>query len=89
MESTTRTTTSTYTPNADILEFVESDYISLEDNTSKKFEFLPGRERVVSKTYEGNPITKVQFLVIDLERKDLQRGEKKLSFYSVSSVFVC
>ena len=78
MESTT-TKPISYTPSKEVQEFVESDYISLEDNISKALEFLPGREKPVNTEFKGNTIAKMQFIVIDLERKDLQRKEKKLT----------
>jgi hypothetical protein len=62
--------------NKDIEAFIESDYITIRDGESRILEFLPNREKVVDRTdFNGKPIKKVQFIVVDPD--DQERKEKK------------
>src|ERR671930_1559393 len=72
MESTT-TTNQTI---KEIEDFIEGDYISIKEGESRVLEFDIAKMKLVDKTdFNGNPVKKVQFIVINPE--DPQRREKK------------
>ncbi|MBV9179159.1 MAG: hypothetical protein JO327_10645 [Nitrososphaeraceae archaeon] len=63
--------------NKELENFVEGEYVNIRDSESKIPEFIRGKEKIVDKTdFNGKPIKKVQFVVVDPE--DPQRKEKKL-----------
>jgi hypothetical protein len=62
--------------NKEIEEFIEGDYISIKEGESRVLEFGINKMKLVDKTdFNGNPVRKVQFLVIDPQ--DPERREKK------------
>ena len=62
--------------NREIEEFIEGDYISIKEGESRVLEFDMSKMKLVDKTdFNGNPVRKVQFLVIDPQ--DEQQREKK------------
>ena len=62
--------------NREIEEFIEGDYISIKEGESRVLEFDINKMKLVDKTdFNGNPVRKVQFLVIDPQ--DEQQREKK------------
>jgi hypothetical protein len=74
--------------NEEIEEFIEGDYISIKDGESRILEFDINKLKLLDKTdFNGNPMKKVQFIVIDPE--DPQRREKKfeLSRKHVSKIY--
>jgi hypothetical protein len=78
-----QTQTQTY-QNKEIESFIESNWITIKDRETKVFEFVPGKAKVVDKTdFNGKPVKKVQFSVIDIN--DERRKEK---FFEVSRMHV-
>jgi hypothetical protein len=76
--------TQTYYQNKEIESFIENNWISIKDRETKVLEFVPGKTKVVDKTdFNGKPVKKVQFVVIDIN--DMQRKEK---YFEVSRVHV-
>jgi hypothetical protein len=62
--------------NKEIEEFIEGDYISIKEGESRVLEFGINKVKLVDRTdFNGNPVRKVQFLVIDPQ--DQQQREKK------------
>jgi hypothetical protein len=62
--------------NKEIEEFIEGDYITIKDGESRVLEFDINKVKLEDKTdFNGNPLRKVQFIVID--QQDPQRREKK------------
>ena len=62
--------------NKEIEEFIEGDYITVKEGESRVLEFDINKMKLVDKTdFNGNPVKKVQFIVIDPQ--DPQRREKK------------
>jgi hypothetical protein len=62
--------------NKEIEEFIEGDYITIKEGESRTLEFDINKIKLEDKTdFNGNPVKKVQFLVIDPQ--DPQRREKK------------
>ena len=62
--------------NKEIEEFIEGDYITIREGESRVLEFDINELKLVDRTdFNGNPLRKVQFLVIDPQ--DQQRREKK------------
>jgi hypothetical protein len=62
--------------NKEIEEFIEGDYITIREGESRTLEFDINKIKLEDKTdFNGNPVKKVQFLVIDPQ--DQQRREKK------------
>ena len=62
--------------NKEIEEFIEGDYITIKEGESRVLEFDISKMKLVDKTdFNGNPVKKVQFIVINPE--DPQRREKK------------
>ena len=74
--------------NKELEEFIEGDYISIKEGELKVLEFDINKVKLVDKTdFNGNPVKKVQFLVIDPQ--DEQQREKKfeLSKKHVSKIY--
>jgi hypothetical protein len=74
--------------NKEIEEFIEGDYITIKDGESRVLEFDINKVKLVDRTdFNGNPLRKVQFIVIDTQ--DPQRREKKfeLSKKHVSKIY--
>jgi hypothetical protein len=68
--------TTTNQTNKEIEEFIEGDYITIREGESRVLEFDINKIKLVDKTdFNGNPVKKVQFTVINPE--DPQRREKK------------
>jgi tmRNA-binding protein len=62
--------------NKEIEEFIEGDYITIREGESRVLEFDINELKLVDRTdFNGNPLRKVQFIVIDPQ--DQQRREKK------------
>jgi hypothetical protein len=62
--------------NKEVEEFIEGDYITIKEGESRVLEFNINKIKLEDKTdFNGNPVKKVQFLVIDPQ--DQQRREKK------------
>src|SRR5919198_4023734 len=62
--------------NKEIEDFIEGDYITIKEGESRVLEFEINKMKLVDKTdFNGNPVRKVQFLVIDPQ--DEQQREKK------------
>jgi hypothetical protein len=62
--------------NKEIEEFIEGEYITIKEGESRVLEFDINKIKLEDKTdFNGNPVKKVQFVVIDPQ--DLQRREKK------------
>jgi hypothetical protein len=62
--------------NKEIEAFLESEYVNIQEGESRVLEFLKNKEKVVKKPdFNGNPIEKVQYIVIDPE--DPERTERK------------
>ena len=60
----------------DIEEFIEGDYITIREGESRVLEFDINKIKLVDRTdFNGNPVKKVQFLVIDPQ--DQRQREKK------------
>ena len=68
--------TTTNQTNKEIEDFIEGDYITIKEGESRVLEFDVNKMKLVDKTdFNGNPVKKVQFIVINPE--DPQRREKK------------
>lgn len=68
--------TTTNQTNKEIEEFIEGDYITIREDESRTLEFDINKIKLEDKTdFNGNPVKKVQFLVMDPQ--DQQRREKK------------
>ena len=68
---------STNQTNKEIEEFIEGDYITIKEGESRVLEFDINKIKLVDRTgFSGNPVKKVQFLVVDPQ--DEQQREKKL-----------
>jgi uncharacterized protein involved in exopolysaccharide biosynthesis len=68
--------TTTNQTNKEIEEFIEGEYITIREDESRILEFDINKIKLEDKTdFNGNPVKKVQFIVINPE--DLQRREKK------------
>jgi hypothetical protein len=62
--------------NKEIEEFIEGEYITIKEGESRTLEFDINKIKLEDKTdFNGNPVKKVQFLVMDPQ--DQQRREKK------------
>jgi hypothetical protein len=62
--------------NREIEDFIEGDYITIREGKSRTLEFDINKMKLVDKTdFNGNPVKKVQFLVVDPQ--DEQQREKK------------
>ena len=60
----------------EIEDFIEGDYITIREGESRILEFDINKLKLVDKTdFNGNPVKKVQFLVINPQ--DEQQREKK------------
>jgi hypothetical protein len=61
----------------EIEDFIEGDYITIREGESRILEFDINKLKLVDKTdFNGNPVKKVQFLVINPQ--DEQQREKKV-----------
>src|SRR5918911_1238613 len=68
--------TTTNQTNKEIEDFIEGDYITIREGESRILEFDINKLKLVDKTdFNGNPVKKVQFLVINPQ--DEQQREKK------------
>jgi hypothetical protein len=67
-----------YKISTDIQDYIESEYLKIEDGQTRTLEFLPNRTTLENKTdFSGKPTQRAQFIVIDLEREDQRRKEQK------------
>ena|SRR5947208_10360660 len=74
--------------NKDIEAFIESDYISIRDGESRTLEFLKNKEKVVDRTdFNGKPIKKVQFIVMDPEDQEIKEKKFELSKKHVPTIY--
>jgi hypothetical protein len=62
--------------NKELEEFIEGDYISIKEGESKTLGFDINKVNLVDRTdFNGNPMKKVQFIVVNPD--DPQRRERK------------
>jgi hypothetical protein len=74
--------------NKELEDFIEGDYISIKEGESRVLEFDIHKIKLVDKTdFNGNPIKKVQFIVINPEDPE-GRGKKfELSRKHVAKIY--
>jgi hypothetical protein len=72
--------TTTYYQNKEIESFIESNWISIKDRETRVLQFIPDKSKVVDKSdFNGKPVKKVQFCVIDINS-----GPGKEKYFEVS-----
>jgi hypothetical protein len=64
--------------NKELEDFIEGQWIKIQDGETRVLQFLPEKTQVIEKKdFNGNMAKKVQFIVVDPNRGTIDGAEKK------------
>jgi hypothetical protein len=75
--NTTSSAAQTFYKNAELENFIESNYVSIKDGETKVLQFITDKTKVIEKPdFNGKPSKRAQFVIIEVN--DVNRKERLL-----------